>query len=332
MKVLFISIAALFFSEIIGCQRSEGEMAIPQKYRSVATQCVGRNMIRLPQAFLPADIATGFFSPTTSLLEGLTFDVIVDSAELKRKPFSEHILERRAELSGSSGVTSNIFRLERPLSDVATIFRIQQIKKAYQSEAHFKIGENLVVVKIDSFNDTFLTAEEQLVKFMADFSAIDQDKVKGFCLGDLAIHGDYISESGDYGWSDDAGNTIDLQIDTFRSDSSKPLLQRTTGPDSLLNVFHIGHSVLRSGERTVAGMRAQEWLGWTKVGTEGDKKTFGFTMETMRPVPARKTPMITVALDSAQKLSNGVETKTNLSDEEAIAVWDAIIGSIQPIN
>jgi len=307
-------------------------MAIPEKYRSVTTQCVGRNMIRLPQAFLPANIATGFFSPTESLLEGLTFDVIVDSAELKRKSFSEHILERRAELRGSSRVSSNIFRLERPLSDVATIFRVQQIKKAYQSEAHFKIGENIVVVKIDSFNDTFLTAEEQLVKFMGDFSAIDQGKVKGFCLGDLTIGGDYISESGDYGWSDDAGNTIGLGIDTFRKDSSKPLLQRTTGPDSLLNVFHIGHSVLRSGERTVAGMRTQEWLGWTKVGTEGDKKTFGFTMETMRPVPARNTPMITVAFDSAQKLKNGADTKTNLSNDEAMALWDALLDSIQPAN
>lgn len=329
---MIVSIGVLLVTSVIGCQRMEGKINLSETYRSLTSRCVGRNMIRIPQAFVSSHISTGFFSPTKSVLDGLTFDVIVDAEELKRKRFSEHILERRAELRESSSVTSNIFPLERPLSDVATIFRVQQIKKAYQSEVHFQIGENLVVVKLDSFNDTFLTAEQQLVKFMADFSAIDQGQVKGFCLGNLTIQGDYISETGDYGWSDDAGNTIDLGIDTFRSDSSKPLLQRTTGPDSLLNVFHIGHSVLRSGERTVAGMRAQEWLGWTNVGTDGDKKTFGFTMETMRPVPGKKTPMITVAFDSAQKLKNGTETKTNFSNEEAIAVWDEIIDSLQPVK
>lgn len=331
MKGALTFIGSLFFVSLIGCQRKEGHMAIPKKYSSFTTQCVGRNLVRIPDAFLPANIATGFFKPK-SLSKNSTYDVVVDSLELRGKIFSDHISERRAHLKAYSSATTDIVRMEQTLNSTATLFRVQQIEDAYQSEINFKVEENLVIVKIDSYENSFLAAEEQLIKFMSNFSVTDPGQFRGFCLGNLTIDGDYVSESGDYGWSDDAGNTIDFKVDTFRSDSLKPLLQRTAGPDSLLNVFHIGHSVLRAGERTVAGMRAQEWLGWTNVGEEGDEKTFGFTMETMRPVPARKTPMITVALDSAQKLNNGVETKTNLSDEEAIAVWDAIIGSIQPIN
>ena len=328
---------SLFFATVIlsvcviGFHRLPDKIAVPRKYSSFTTQCVGRNILRIPDVFRPANITTGFFKPR-SALESSTYDVVVDSSELLGKSFPEHVRERRTQLKEHVSKTTDILRLEKSLSNNATLFRVQQIEDAYQSEIDFKVGDNLVVVKLDSYENSFLVAEEQLIKFMSDFSITDPAQLRGFCLGNLTLNGDYVSESADYGWSDDTGNTIDVGIDTFRKDSSKPLLERTTGPDSLLNVFHIGHSVLRSGERRVAGMRAQEWLGWTKVGTEGDKKTFGFTMETMRPVPGKKTPLITVAFDSAQKLKNGAETRTNMSNEEAMAFWDALIDSVQPVN
>lgn len=300
------------------------------KYSPVEVHCLGRNHIQLPSLFLNSKITTGTFKPKVADEKSSLFEVLVNNERLSPQEFDMHLLQRRAELKDSSSSTVDVLRAEKKLSDVATLFRVQRIEDAYRSELHFVRGENLVTVTIDSYKNSFLAEEDRLVKFMSEFSILDKIEHKGFCLGKLIISGDFQEESGSFLWRDGAGNNFDIDIDTYGVDDPMPLLKRIGGPDSLLSVFNIGHTVLRARDRTVGGMRAQEWLGWTNLGEDGDEKTFKFTTETMRLTGGKTSPRMHVTFDSAQQLEDGSHTKTNLSDDEAMAMWDKVIDSIQP--
>ena len=75
-------------------------------------------------------------------------------------------------------------------------------------------------------------------------------------------------------------------------------------------------------------MRAQEWLGSAKI-SEEDEKTLQFNLETMRATPGKMTPSLTVSFETAQPLEDGRPTKTTISDDEAIQLWDSVISSIR---
>lgn len=332
MKISFLLIFLVISILNVACDKKIRESVVSEKYNAVANHCMGRSSIQLPTAFSASDVTIGYFKSVSSGVEIYPFDVKIDSRKLSKKDFSNQVLMRSTDFKNSASETVDVFRAEKKLSDVATLFRIQAVKDAYENELQFLLDGNLVVVRLDSYGSSYVAAEDRLIKFMSDFSIADQGKVRGFCVGPITIQGDFDEESGGWYWRDNAGNTFDIKIDTFATEDSRTLLQRMRGPDSLLSLFHIGHTVLRSGERAVAGMRAQEWLGWTNLGENGDEKTFKFVLETMRPKGSRMTPSITVTFDSAQKLENGTDTKTNLSDDEAMAIWDKVINSIQPAN
>lgn len=331
MRILIVSCVLLVAAGFLGFQHKSVDPDMPAKYRALKSHCLGRNLIKIPADFMIAEITVGTFRAANLSTNSGAFEVSINNTKKSKYVFLNHVRARHAELLDNDSTTSQVLRLEKKLTETATLFRVQEIEDAYRSELHFLLDESLVIVKIDSYQNTFLAAEDLLVKFMGGFTLVDYGDHRGFCLGTVAVHGDFVRESGSYYFLDGMGNTLDIAIDTFRAnDPAAPLLKRVSGPDSLLNIFHIRTSVLRSGERTVAGMRAQEWLGWTNMGQDGDVKTFKFTMETMRPTGGKMTPLIQVTFDSAQPLKNGTLTKTTMSDYEAAAVWDTVINSIQP--
>jgi hypothetical protein len=94
----------------------------------------------------------------------------------------------------------------------------------------------------------------------------------------------------------------------------------------------VKHKVLRARERVVAGMRAHEWLGWAKISDEPDAKTLKFALDTMRSKPGRFQPGISITFNTAKALDDGTPTKTLVSDDEAIQLWDTVIDSIRPLG
>lgn len=331
MRPRAIASFLLMVSFNICCYSKPKEKSTPNgKYTSLTTQCMGRHTFLVPVAFSKADVVTGFFQPR-NLDENISdFDVVVRESPLAKNQFLADISKRRAQLKSNVSETDDVLRLERKLSETATLFRIQRVEEAYVSELHFLLDKNIVEIKVKSYKNSFLAAEEGLKKFMSNIFIADQGRARSFCLGSLSVQGDFVQESSHTYWRDDAGNRFEFKIDSFTTQDPKSLLQRMAGPDSLLSLFHIGHTVLRSGERKVAGMRAQEWLGWTNFDAGNDEKTFKFKMETIRALGSRTAPSIAVTFDSAQKLADGAEAKTNLSDKEAASMWDAVIDSIQP--
>ena len=90
--------------------------------------------------------------------------------------------------------------------------------------------------------------------------------------------------------------------------------------------------VLRKDERQIGSARAQEWLGWAKLSVGDDTKTLKFALETMRERPGKTSPRIALTLDSAQPLEDGSPTKTAITKEQAIQLWDSIVDSMHPIH
>jgi hypothetical protein len=313
-----------------GCQKYEVNSAMLDKYNSMSPYCIGRNMISIPKEFTASHILLGTFSPIGLSNNTSAFEVKIETRKISVKDFSAHVLTRSGQLKDNESKKVDVLRAEDKISETATLFRIQSIEDAYRSELHFLLNNELVVVTTDSYKNTFLSAEKRLIAFMSDFIVSDPSNVNGFCLGTMTIRGNFSEERGNYSWRDNAGNAFNIKVDTFGLEDPTSLLQRTSGPGSLLSIFHIGHTVLRSGKRTTADMSVEEWLGWSDLEAADEGKAFKFVLETRRKTGGKATPSMTVTFDSALPLADGTYTKTNLSDSEAITIWDAVINSIQP--
>lgn len=297
------------------------------------THCVGRHTLDVPISFLPNELTNGVFKSAGLSAQDPSFEVTVREAGSTPEQFDLHLRKRRAELAKSNGDTVNVLRAEKTLGEGAILFRVQEIDDDYVSEIHALRGSSIVRVSLESYRGQFLSAEEALAKFIGEIKAVGTLSAAipaGFCLGSVIMTGDYKEESGSFLFRDSTGSAFALQIETYTPDASVPLLKRVSGSDSLLAKFDVRHTVLRARERTVAGMRAQEWLGWTKLGEQGDQKTFGFTLETMRATAAKSAPSIHLSLDTGQALEDGSPTSTLISDHEAIRLWDSVVESIRP--
>jgi hypothetical protein len=321
------------FVLISGCRVERREERMVANTEALRARCVGRSVIEIPRSFVAARVTTGMFRARGPGAQGPSFDVVVRSG-LTRATFVSAIAKRRSELNGESSDTVNILRLERALSDDATLFRVQEIDDAYVSEINLLRGSSMVTVRLESYHGQFLSAEERIINFAAGIKDTGDDLVVeqtgGFCLGPVVLSGEFADESSRILFRNGKGVNLSIEIDTFTSDEKVALLSRMSGPDSLLTKFDVRPTVLRARERTVAGMRAQEWLGWARLTDEQNSKTLKFALETMRENPGKTTPSIAVTLDTAQTLEDGSSTKTTISDDEAIRLWDSLVNSIHP--
>jgi hypothetical protein len=259
------------------------------------------------------------------------FQVIVRAARLTPQEFLSEVASRRNEIKLRAHGKVGVLKLEKSLDDQTTLFRVQKMDDGYVSEIIFLRGGSLVRVSLESFEEQFLAAEDLLIKFASGIKEKTSENhiagLSGFCMGGVIVTGDLQQESARFHFRDRIGNVFGLVIETYSEDSDVPLLSRVSGPDSLLSKFDVHHRVLRSGERTVAGMRAQEWLSWAQVGEDRDE--FQFALETMRATPSKTAPKIHLSLDTAQTLPDGTETKNTMSDEQATQLWDSTVNSIR---
>jgi hypothetical protein len=335
MKV--IAYGALIFTIFIGCSaKQEGKSKMISTEEGTVTRCVGGLLIDVPRSLAPSTVATGIFKVKGRSAQDPSVEVAVRNIETDNSNFSSEVAMRRAELMNSASDTVDVLRMEKKLSDESTLFRIQEIDDAYVSEIRFLRGKNIVTASLGSYRNSYLAAEEALINFAQATKEVREGEApvrpNGFCLGNVIVMLDFKEERGSFHFRDALGTALSVDVDTYIVDGDVPLLKRMSGPDSLLTKFDVRHTVLRSGERTLGGMRAQEWLGWTKLGQNADEKTFAFALETLRPAPGKATPHIHLELDTAQALEDGTQTKTTMLDEEAIQLWDLIVKSIRPVT
>ena len=153
---------------------------------------------------------------------------------------------------------------------------------------------------------------------------------KGFCIGPIAVQGNYDLEQTDFAFRSkkrpDVIIVIDIDTYSSSSEESDTLLQRVSGERSLLSIFDVRHKVLRKGNLTIAGMKAQEWLATFE---NGDHKDQQFALESYRPKPSPDHPELHMEMTTGQQDLDGVRHTSSLSDKEAMAVWDTMVKSIR---
>lgn len=324
----------IFF--LSGCEMQRGESKMTSSKNDVIiSHCIGRHRINIPASFIGSGITTGSFKESGAKPQDPSLDVVV-SAPVTPEKFAVAIRKRRVELEKSVSDTVDVLRHERSLESGETIFRVQQIDDAYVSEVNFLRGANMVTVRLESYRNQFVAAEDALLKFAGKIKPIDhsssENTTPGFCLGPVWVVGEFAEERGNFYFDDGNGKNFEIDIDTYARDSRIALFNRISGPDSLLERFNLSHTVLRKRERQVANMRAQEWLGWAKLDDDNDSKALKFTLETMRPIPGKLTPSISVTFDAGNVDKNGKQARVDISDKEAIRLWDAVIDSIRATN
>jgi hypothetical protein len=327
MKARLLRLFLIFL--LAGCNERKGRLDMPM-YGHMEVHCIGRSYISLPQKFHVAPVTTGIFRPVGLQTENQAFEVVVRAGAFTRQQFVAEVQKHRLELTRGGSDRANVLRLDKEFSDGSILLRLQEIEDAYISELNFLREGNIVTVRLNSYHEQFLQAEENLAKFSDGIKGIDQDQKRhGFCLGTVDITGNFQAEHGSFWFRDGQGADFEVDVDTYTPDDKVPLLERMGRPDSLLTAFNVKHKVLRARERSVAGMQAQEWLGWAKITDDSEAKTLKFALETMRSKPSRVAPSITVTFNTAKPLDNGAPTKTLVSDDEAMQLWDAVVDSIK---
>ena len=332
-RLIVIVSSILIFAVIIYRFQGGSSREMSRFEPHMVAHCIGRNTITLPEEFQRVSIITGRFKSIDAVAQDPFFEVVVNENKFTEKSFSNEMERRRSELKENSDGAVNAFRYEKALGDDAFIFRVQRIDDAYVSEINFLRGTSLVTIKLDSFRNQYVTAEENLSKFALAFKERGGDpliqKSQDFCLGSVDIVGNFKEESGSFLFKEGDKADFEIEINTYIPNPSEPLLTRMSGPDSLLKIFNVNHKVLRSGERNVVSMRAQEWLGWSKLSDEQGAKSFKFALETIRPKPSKAMPSINLTFNTVKPLPGGGPARTTLSDEEAVQIWDKVVSSIQ---
>jgi hypothetical protein len=330
-KRWWLAIVLLVMLRASGTDEQEQKVGRSAQGDHMITHCAGRHLIDLPSSFSPSSVTTGIFTANGIRAGDPAFEIIVRDGGFTRSQFEAEISKRREELKSKGDATTDVLRAERMLTDDATLFRVQRIDDAYVSEINFLRGTSLVTASLDSYDNQFLSAEESLINFAAKIKENDTRmgaaRTQGFCLGSVMVTGEFKYEVGSFLFRDGKGNDFGIETSTHKS-GGPPLLARMSSPDSLLTRFHVRHRILRARERNVAGMRAQEWLGWANLGAHEPGKAFGFALETMPATPREKD--LTLSFESAQQLEDGTPTKTLMSDEEAMQFWDAVVQSTRP--
>ena len=294
--------------------------------------CIGRSLIHLPNSFSAANVTTGILMDKNSGSKKEAIDVLVRTQN-GRPNFTLEVQKRKAELEDSGSPNVDVLREIRNISKDTALFRVQRIDDAYVSEVLVVRGNSVVTARLHSFRNEYAIAEEALMGFATRVDALDsaESTAQGreFCLGSVKIRGDFSAEKANFLFRNGLGSQFDINVDTYAPDDHVPLLVRMSRPDSLLKIFDVRHTVLRARERTVAGMRAQEWLGAAQTSEDQGSTALQFTLETMRPIPSKATPGINLTFETAQPLEDGSQTKTLISEQQAIQLWDSVVASLQ---
>lgn len=325
-----IIVGLIYFLILSGCKSEKGGAKNMLKNEFMAVRCVGRHVISLPKNFKESSLAIGIFRPAGLRAQEPAFEVIIRAGRYTQQQFAAEVQKRRIEMRRGGGDRVNVLRLDKEFADGSILLRLQEIEGAHVSEINFLREGIMVTVRLDSYEDQYLQAEEGLIKFADGVKASQGGRSSGFCLGAVNIVGNFEAERGSFWFRDGQGSDFEVDVDTYVADEKVPLLERMRRPDSLLAVFDVTHKVLRARERAVAGMQAQEWLGWAKISDHSDEKTLKFALETMRSKPSRVSPSISLTFNTAKSLEDGTPTKTLVSDDEAMQLWDAVVESIRP--
>lgn len=305
-----------------------------KKHESIETHCIGRHLIDLPTGFHLVMPSSATLRPKGLHSEASSIEINIMADAMTSPNFMAAVSKRRGQIIAFSDDTTDILEEVVEKGSNATLLRIMKIEKSYSDELHFLKGHLYLTAVAKSYDGRFIEAETNLSNIADQLfltKVAEGDVRNAFCLGPVVAHGHFEEESAAFEFRSDKSPdvVVKIDIDSFGQDESQTLLQRVNGGNSLLARFDVRNKVLRQGETTVAGLRAQEWLSSAKLGANRDWKQFGFALETIRRIPGPASPRIHIEFDTGQHDQQGVQQPNSLTEEQALAFWDSLASSIR---
>jgi len=209
-------------------------------------------------------------------------------------------------------------------------------------ELHMLIGTVQIELSSDSFegldpdpefpSEPVDKVKARLFRIASEIRLSDDPEKAGpgFCLGPVVIDSDNDEEQASMGFG--MRRYPDLGIGIYSKaltpeGTDKPLLERASAVTDRFDF-----DVLRKGETSFAGMKAQEWLG--KGIDAHDNLILFFKIESMRADPAFVRPLMSIDLQTGGQLlesgpNEGKYVASSLTPREAMALWDAMIQSVR---
>ncbi|QOY93697.1 hypothetical protein IM543_19475 [Massilia sp. UMI-21] len=324
-------LVVLFSLILLGCDIDSTGRQETMPKNDMQRFCVGRHSIEIPVSFSISPIVTGILELPEAGPQDPSLDIVIQFDGMTKERFKNIVQERRLKLQDSESDTVDVLRYDKEISDEMILFRVQEIEDAYFSELYFLRGPAMIKLRLESFRNGFIQAEEKLLRLSSaikEWKSLGRNERQGFCLGPVILSAELSQESANFGFRDNSGLSLEVNIDTYARDDALPLLARMSRDRSVLRDLKIRTEVLRARERSIAGMSADEWLGIGYLGRGEDERTFKFMLETKRKSPGKTAPQISLSLDSAQPLNDGTPTTTKLGNEDALEMWDQIVDSI----
>lgn len=315
-----------------GCQGNE--RTAMQTDQKMKTYCIGRHLFDLPDGFRPTFPLTAVFRSKDPDKRPAMISVTLLAEGINSRDFTVAVEERKKEINASTREKRNVLSETVLRGDDQALFRVSKIEDSFMSELHVLKNAVHLTAEARSYSGLFGQAENDLFAFAdnVESAKLEAAPHTGFCLGDLVIRGTHEAESASITFRSDRKPDvlISIEVDTYGRDDPVALVDRVSGPSSLLEQVDVQSKVLRKGALDVVGMHGYEWLGSVMLGEHRDEKQFGFAMETKRSNPGPATPRFHIELDSGKQDRNGVAQLNSLSEQEAIALWDSIMRSIRP--
>ena len=185
----------------------------------------------------------------------------------------------------------------------------------------------------DKINSTPLEQVESRLLRLAQntqFFEAPEKAGRGSCLGSVTVDDGQDGEVFSLYFFSEKHPDVKLSIDmnSLPEKGDGGLLKRVDSKAGLFQKFGISSTTLRRGKRQIAGRSGEELLD---AGKHEGKIERLFTAETLVTEPSSITrPVIAISMTMGGQNKDGAYVDPSLSEKEALAWWDAIVGSIRP--
>lgn len=322
--------------------------------QSMRPQCVGRHQVSLPETFRIEHVGS---SATFYYGHGVDFETVefqVVDEDLGPEAFERVVAARAADIAAGTNekAAASMLLAHEDLGDGTTLLRYYRSDisdRSHVHEVHRLVDGAHVFLRADSYKGVIAPVEARLKELARRARAVPSSPGpgNGFCIGPVSIEAGNDYEVATIRYRDvgirHRDIVVEMELGTFQRDDAEPrLVRRAEG-----NFMGLGFrpKALRKGAARLAGMPAEEWLGRERIEQRTEHvfaiesypaapglatPTLQVTLGTGGMLPMGKVPALSPHRRSASPDSGGGEPVTaSLSDDEAIALWDAVISSIR---
>jgi hypothetical protein len=296
---------------------------------NMKTVCFGRYLVDVPQK---AEFAMGFTKSDAVRIEPAQSPSSSDGA------FQNRLVAREKELRALTHETEGTrFRAVSELPDGrGKLFQYRDdaeddLMTVVEALVRHTPGEWLLKYKTSDENVPEIKRETEEVAAALDVRVMtDVPTTAGACIRDGVLKRvpRYVEEFAGGARIEDLSWSLSLRSETSkRSDYGKPLLKRADESIDMAGGFSSGIKVLRKHEITLDGRKGEEFVAlYPGKGVASLSATLELYGDATYKVPTLKLIM------EANRLSppDPNDKRVFLSDDEALAVWDAVLKSIRP--